>query len=152
MSSARKVAHIYMLNQGSSLPPNIPYPLCHSASAITHLTLVHCLLLGAGCVVAPLTPDCVPILSRGPPLWTAIITLCLCLAELLMELPVLFLHSVYSQGQCLPLHDPAWLLTQAGWQQEGAAICGEDTGHAMGTVRQSSAKRNQVWTVGQSPN
>lgn len=151
VSSAWQVAHTSMLSQGPSLPCDIPCPPCHHACAITHLTLVHRPLLGADRAVASLAPGGVPILGRGPPLWAAVAALHLRLAELQAELLVLLLHPAHPRGQRLPLHIPARLLAQAGRQQEEAAICREDMGHAMGTARQSSARRDWMWMVGQSP-
>lgn len=82
--------------QGPSLPPDIPYPQCHRAGANTHLTLVHCSLLGTGRVIAPLAPRGVSVLRRSPPLWAAIAALCLSLAELQPELLILLLHPAHT--------------------------------------------------------
>lgn len=122
------------------VPASHPTSPIHRARAITHLALVHRPLLGAGRAVAPLAPRGFPILGGGPPLRAAIAALRLRLAELQAELLVLLLHPAHPRGQRLPLHVPARLLAQAGWQQEEAAVCGGDMGRAMGTARHGRAR------------
>lgn len=114
--------------QDPSLPSDIPYPQCHCAGAVTHLTLVHRPLLGAGRVVAPLAPRGVSVLGGSPPLRAALAALCLSLAELQAELLILLLHPAHPRGQRLPLRIPHRLLAQTRRQQEEAAICGRDRG------------------------
>lgn len=77
------------------VPASHPTFPMHNATAITHLALVHCPLLGAGRVVAPVAPRGVSVLGRRPPLRAAIAGLCLSLAELQAELLVLLLHPAH---------------------------------------------------------